>query len=83
MIAPSLRAPVVAAAAPNADGAVIDVITGEHDPYLDLTTAGVAQLRTAGADVRVDVPPGVAHDFPSDFSQRLTGRLDDYLRRRS
>jgi predicted esterase len=83
MIAPSLRGPVVAAAAPNADGAVIDVITGEHDPYLDLTTASVAQLRSAGADVRVDVLAGVAHDFPPDFAQHLTGRLDRYLRRRS
>jgi predicted esterase len=83
MIAPSLRAPVVAAAAPNADGAVIDVITGEDDPFLDLTTAGVAQLRSAGADVRVDVLAGVGHDFPPNFAQRLAGRLDGYLRRRT
>ena len=83
MIAPSLRAPAVVAAAPNAGGAVIDVITGEHDPFLELTIAGVAQLRTAGADVRVDVLAGVAHDFPHDFAQRLPGRLDGYFRRRT
>lgn len=81
MIAPSLRAPVVAAAAPKAAGAMIDIVTGEHDPFLDLTIAGVAQLRTAGANVGVDVLPGVAHDFPPDFARRLTSGLDEYHRR--
>jgi acetyl esterase/lipase len=81
MIAPSLRASVVEAAAPKAGDGVIDIITGEHDPFLELTSDGVAQLSAAGADVRVEVFPGVAHDFPPDFAQCLTRRLDDYRRR--
>lgn len=79
MVAPSLRAPVVAAAAPKAEGAMIDIVTGEHDPFLELTTDGVAKLQAAGADVRIEVLPGVAHDFPLDFAQLLTNRLDEYL----
>ena len=81
MIAPSLRTPVVDAAASSAHGTLIDIVTGERDPFLDLTNKGVARLRAGGADVRLEVVPGIAHDFPPDFGQRLTSRLGEYLRR--
>lgn len=76
MVAPSLRPAIVAHAAPELDGAVIDIITGEHDPYLSRTIEAVVGLQAAGAEVRVEVLPHLAHDFPLDFDKRLTGLLD-------
>ena len=75
MVAPSLRESVVANIARGASTAQVDITTGQHDPFLESTRTGVAQLQDAGADVRLEIVPGVAHDFPPDFDQRLTGLL--------
>ncbi|MEQ1702153.1 MAG: hypothetical protein ABMA25_18735 [Ilumatobacteraceae bacterium] len=83
MVAPSLRPLVVERAVPKVTGAVIDIIIGEHDPFLNLASRGVDQLRAAGARLRIEIVPDVAHHFPPDFEQHLTDRLDNHLRRPS
>jgi acetyl esterase/lipase len=65
-------------AASNVRGAVIDIVVGENDPYLSLTEQSVDDLRDAGAEVGIEVVPGLAHDFPTDFAERLTRHLDTY-----
>lgn len=75
MFAPSLRPAVVSQAASNLDGAVIKIVTGEHDQYLGRTNDAVPTLRDAGGDVRVEIVPHLAHDFPRDLDQRLPAVL--------
>lgn len=82
MVAPSLRPAVVSLATPNVDGAVIDVITGQHDPFLAGTNEAAALLDAAGAQVSVAVLPDLGHDFPDEFADRLAKRLAAHRTRR-
>lgn len=76
MVAPSLRPTVVASALPNLDGALIDMIVGERDPYLPRTKEALPALIEAGASVDVQTVLDLAHDFPPDFDERLRRKLD-------
>lgn len=76
MVAPSLRPDAVSRALDAVRGLAIDMVIGEDDPFLPYASQGADQLRAAGANVRIETLPGVAHHFPSDFDQQVGHRLD-------
>ena len=61
---------------PSLDGLRYVVLMGTLDPRHDDCRRLAEQLRAAGAEVRLDVIEGLAHDYPADFAQRLPAAVD-------
>lgn len=61
---------------PSLDGQRFVMLMGTLDPRHDDCQRLADQLRAAGAEVRLDVIEGLAHDYPADFGQRLPAALD-------
>lgn len=61
---------------PSLGGQRFVMLIGTLDPRHDDCVRLAEQLRAAGAEVRLDVIEGLAHDYPADFGQRLPAALD-------
>ena len=51
------------------------ILRGADDPWGRSIPGTVEALRTAGHRVHVDEVPGLGHDYPADFAERLPGLL--------
>ncbi len=57
------------------------VLVGALEPRLEDCQRLVERLRSAGADVRLDVAELIGHDYPADFARRLPVAVDWALAR--
>ena len=55
------------------------IVTGEQDYARSKVEAFCTQARAAGMGCEIEVVPGLGHDFPDDFPERLTRALDALL----
>jgi dienelactone hydrolase len=78
--APRLQQPGVdelkAAAARSLRGCVL---TGENDVLLEPTLQFQAAAEAAGLELRVEIEPGLGHEFPPDLDERIPRALDFVL----
>ena len=58
------------------EGLRVVVLVGALEPRLEDRQRVVEGLRSAGADVRLDVVGRIGHDYPADFARRLPAALD-------
>lgn len=52
------------------------MVIGDDDPFLPYASKGADRVRAAGATVRMETLPGVAHHFPTDFDSLVGQRLE-------